>query len=329
MSYKTIKFNYPEWWGDIAGVFSDMIPSKDGVWGDYRFFINDPKVKECDYWFVCEDHSIYLFEKVKCPPENCIFISNEAESMWQYPQDYLNQFGRVISSRADITHADLDKNQHICFWHVKKSYQELKNIVCPDKKDDLSAVISNAFSLEGHRKRYKLMNRLQGHFKDKLQWFGKGENPIDDKWDGIAPFKYSLALENSQHWGYFTEKLMDCYLSHTMPIYWGCPNILDYFPAESMVLIDDLDDYKTVIKQIEQAIEENLFEKNFAAIQQARELILDKYQIFAYLKDWLDQDTKKGTGKASQNLIKEKSFFTKTYTLKQKLYYFYKRYLLS
>ena len=30
-----------------------------------------------------------------------------------------------------------------------------------------------------------------------------------------------------------SEKIADCFLAWTMPIYYGCPRIAEYFPAES------------------------------------------------------------------------------------------------
>jgi hypothetical protein len=89
-----------------------------------------------------------------------------------------------------------------------------------------------------------------------LDWYCKGENPIENKWDGLKAYKYSIAIENSAHLHYFTEKIMDCFLALSMPIYWGCPNILDYFPEKAIILID-INDFTGAITRIEQAIEEN------------------------------------------------------------------------
>jgi hypothetical protein len=325
MRPKIIKFNYPKWWDDVGGSFKEMLPNGSGIWGDCQFFVNDDSIRECDYWFICEDHNFYLFDVVKCPKVNCILITNEAESMWSYDERYLKQFGRIMTSRVDIIGKNVIRQQHICSWHVKKEYQYLKSTEIPQKTNNLSAIISNAFSLEGHKKRYKLMNRLKGHFKDQLDWFGKGEAPINDKWNGLAPYKYSIAIENSAHERYFTEKIMDCYLSYTMPIYWGCSNITDYFPKESLIILEDLDDYKTCIKKIDEAIEGNLFENNLEAIIEARNLVIDKFQVFAFLKDWISTDTEQNDNCIKNNLIHEKSFFDKSLNIKQMLHYHYSK----
>jgi hypothetical protein len=52
--------------------------------------------------------------------------------------------------------------------------------------------------------------------------------PNDDK---IHLFNsmYSVVVESSNEQNYFTEKLIDCLITKTIPIYWGCPNISDFF----------------------------------------------------------------------------------------------------
>lgn len=38
---------------------------------------------------------------------------------------------------------------------------------------------------------------------------------------------------------YFTEKILDCFTTGTIPIYQGAPDIGDYCNAEGIVVIDD------------------------------------------------------------------------------------------
>ena len=53
---------------------------------------------------------------------------------------------------------------------------------------------------------------------------------------------FHVALENVRQCNYFTEKLLDCFLTRTVPIYWGCPNIADYFDTDGMLIIPHPDD---------------------------------------------------------------------------------------
>lgn len=53
--------------------------------------------------------------------------------------------------------------------------------------------------------------------------------------DGI---QFSLVIENSKQVNYFTEKLIDCLITKTVPIYWGCPNIGEFFFTEGMICLE-------------------------------------------------------------------------------------------
>lgn len=59
-------------------------------------------------------------------------------------------------------------------------------------------------------------------------------------------FQFSIIIENSQQKNYFTEKIMDCILTKTIPIYWGCPNISDYFDTTGWIILqtDSIDELK-------------------------------------------------------------------------------------
>jgi hypothetical protein len=51
-------------------------------------------------------------------------------------------------------------------------------------------------------------------------------------------FQFHLAIENSRQENYFTEKLMDCLITKTIPIYYGCPNIHSYFDTTGWILLE-------------------------------------------------------------------------------------------
>ncbi|MGJ8638547.1 MAG: glycosyltransferase family 10 domain-containing protein [Opitutaceae bacterium] len=111
---------------------------------------------------------------------------------------------------------------------------------------------------------------------------------IEDRFDGLESFKYSIAIENSFHPHYWTEKNADCFLLWTMPIYCEPPNITDDFPEESMIIIDPYDPQKG-IETIKQAIQDNRWKKNLDAIHEARNRALNKYQIFPWICEKIEQ----------------------------------------
>lgn len=123
------------------------------------------------------------------------------------------------------------------------------------------------------------LQRIQKEIKFDL--FGLGFQPIEDKWDALAPYRYSLAVENFSNPLYWSEKLADCFLAWTMPVYFGCTKILDFFPPESMICIDIQDpDCAEIIRM---GIGNELWQRNLDAIAYARQLVLNRYQLFPFL----------------------------------------------
>jgi hypothetical protein len=62
-------------------------------------------------------------------------------------------------------------------------------------------------------------------FKDKMDLYGRGYNPVEYKLKCLKDYAFSLTIENTKKDYYFTEKLIDCFMTGTVPIYWGCPSI--------------------------------------------------------------------------------------------------------
>jgi hypothetical protein len=161
-----------------------------------------------------------------------------------------------------------------------RSYDELKNSIPPEKPKPLSWITSNITGRSGHRKRMAFLETL--HSQLDFDLWGRGFTPIKDKWDGLAPYRYALAVENYSGPYYWTEKLADCLLSWALPIYYGCTNITDYFPPEALVRIDI---YKPdeAVEIIRETIHSDLWLMQRDAIAYARELILDQYQLFPFV----------------------------------------------
>ncbi len=178
------------------------------------------------------------------------------------------------------------------------------------KKNKLISVFcSNKVFTEGHRARFNFCKTLKSHFKDKLDWFGNGVRPIENKWDGVAPYKYHISLENFRGDDYWTEKLMDPLMVLTHPIYCGATNIDQYFTKNHITEID-IKYPKTAIYKIEKLIEEDFYESNFSHLLEARDLVMDKYNLFNIITDIVQKDEKISEAQNTKLItIKNESFF--------------------
>ncbi len=146
----------------------------------------------------------------------------------------------------------------------------------------LSCIVSDLHILKGQRKRLEFIQKCMDHGL-KYDLMGKGIHPVDDKWEGLASYRYSLAIENKFIPHYFTEKINDCFLARTIPVYYGCPDLEDYFPAGSFVRID-INKPGEALKIIE-GLDEAEYLKRLPDLEKARDLVLDRYQPLAKMDE--------------------------------------------
>jgi hypothetical protein len=76
--------------------------------------------------------------------------------------------------------------------------------------------------------------------------FGKGIRPVSSKRDALASFRFSIAMENAASDFYFSEKLIDCVLLETIPVYYGCPGISRLFDVRGMLLFRSLEELQAI-----------------------------------------------------------------------------------
>jgi hypothetical protein len=66
----------------------------------------------------------------------------------------------------------------------------------------------------------------------------------------------------------------------TLPFYFGCPNLADYFPEESFIRID-IHDAAGAAELIRETIANHEFDKRLPAIAEARRRVLFEHNLFA------------------------------------------------
>lgn len=270
-------------------------PGGSGVWGNCRFVVDEP-VESCDFWVVYD--GLLESESTRCPPGATLLITAEPPGVKLYRPGFVEQFGAVRTSHRQLVHPRVTLGQPALPWHVGRrqqahrnlgfthDYDELKQVTAVPKDRLISVISSDKVQTVGHRRRLALVRRLQAHFGDRLDVFGRGIREVEDKWDAIAPYRYHIALENGVYPHYWTEKLSDAFLAGAFPLYLGCPNVGEYFPAGSFTALDP-DDPARAIATIEQAIADQRCERSAADLAEARRLVLDRHNLFPLLADLL------------------------------------------
>ncbi len=189
----------------------------------------------------------------------------------------LLQYGQVYSHLPQSTNTVLSHSY--LGWYPEKTFSELNDMMVPEKKLLISCIASLLKQLPGHRLRLGFVEMLKKEIPS-IDFFGKGSHYLDDKLDGLLPYRYSIAIENAALPYYFTEKINDCFLGWCVPIYHGCSNIGKFFPARSFIRID-IRDPRKALHCVRDVMENDDWSSRLAAIGEARQLVLEKYQPLA------------------------------------------------
>ncbi len=161
---------------------------------------------------------------------------------------------------------------------------ELSKETIDHKEKNISIVSSNKTMCEMHVVRADLARHYKG--SDKVDAYGNAVGKyLPQKADSLTPYRYSIALENAQTPYYFTEKILDCFASMTVPIYYGATKIDEYFNPNGIIQINrsQLDDFSEIDKIIEVCTEKDY--------ESRRDAIIDNYnRVMEYLcfEDYLD-----------------------------------------
>lgn len=282
----------------ISQLYLRQTPGRSGIWGNSHFFVNE-EVEACDWWFISHISALQKEESAFCDPKHLVFLSMEPTE-WSTPKAFYSQFSQVVLCDRRIRHRRVIHKNATTWWvginvefdsghkistKISEDYDSFKRISPPQKETRISIVTSKNNSFPGHAKRLDFLDRLMNHPVSKyIDYFGGYHRPVADKLEAIAPSKYHLALENSVVPDYWSEKFTDPLLGFALPVYYGCPNIDQYFPEGSYISID-IDDFETSVRILEELIWKDPYESHLPAIHEARNLVLDRYNIFQLMSD--------------------------------------------
>lgn len=262
------------------------------------FGINSDEDRVWDAIVVYED--IDLPYQLKCKTNGFIFYSGEPPMVKVYSSEFLKQFDRIVSAHTRIKHTGNILYQQSLPWYfgfdyrskkIHYSLEELKQLPIPQKSKKISFITSSREFLPGHARRMAFCEELQKQFGDGIDFYGKGIQPLGDKADGILPYCFSICIENSSINNYWTEKIADAFLGYTVPLYYGCKNISDYFAPESYIPLD-IRKQKEAFLLIEHLITnaDSIYQSKLSAIVEARKSLFDSYNIFNAVADLAKQE---------------------------------------
>lgn len=273
--------------GRPGHAWARQTPGHAGRWGNCQFLF-DLNERKYDWLVVVDDVRRKLTdqpEPLACPKENTILVTTEPSTITRFGKAFASQFQYVLTSQEEkaLPHPNRIHSHTGNLWFHGKSYDELIGEAPIRKSQPISTVCSSKQQKHTlHAQRYAFTQRLKKELPE-LEIYGHGVRYVEHKYEALAPYRFHLSVENriaEHHW---TEKLADPFLSYAVPIYHGCPNADEYFPADSFVAID-INHFEETLKTIKTLLTtKDEYERRLKAVIEARRRILHEYNLPAML----------------------------------------------
>ena len=269
-------------YGDYFGTANCHTEYGDGFMRNGQYFFSSEKGDWLNSDWLIVHETPYACFYTDIPRERRILFTMEPPEIRKYENFmyYLEQFGTVIAIRNIPGYSGrlIVSNPHIA-WSAGihgefRSVRDIESYGVPAKNKTISIITSLKQKTEYHRKRVKFLHEAQREFAGVLDSFGREFNPVNDKLDAIAPYKYHIVIENSRVKNYWTEKLADAWAGWALPIYCGDPAILEQIPDKNGIEIIDVDDVKSSLAKIHRIIESDIYSQRLEAIEKCRKWMI-------------------------------------------------------
>ena len=218
-------------------------------------YLHTPIPTEADF------HLIYgLRAPLRVPNtrDRIAFVASEPPEIREYSLTVLKTYGQVFAPEFPYL-ASLHNYQRLApvapWWvgtgaggvdHYSSSSSSVSLLrtdfkdLAPPERDILSVIVSSKARTPFQIQRVKLADYLHSKMNEVEIW-GEGRRFVEDKALVLRTSRYHLAIENSAHRGYWTEKLADPVLLSNYVFYQGAPDIDSVMDTASICAIDSFD----------------------------------------------------------------------------------------
>lgn len=242
-----------------------LISNINPTWPNIEIFYNKPIDLYVDSLFNYVENTNYKVLWVKEVEEisnfksKAIELSHKFDLILTYDDEILNKCNNSLMFEFGTS------------WVFDYDYKT-------QKKFSISHLTGNKSITYGHRLRkevYDNQNMIKNPIDFYISSFNTIQNTFDskiiyDKKNELFDSQFHICIENSNQKNLFTEKLIDCLYTKTIPIFYGCDNIGDFFDTKGFYIVNDLNDIIDVCN----SLNENSYNDRIEYINKNFELCL-------------------------------------------------------
>lgn len=163
--------------------------------------------------------------------------------IYEYIAQNMDKFDIIFTFDEGL----VELGDHVRYYPYGTTWIKGDNKSIHEKTKMISAVFSDKNFTEGHSLRHDIFSE----YKEQVDFYGAmNDNRIEEKIDGHRDYAFSLIVENWNGNSYFSEKLLDCLLTGTIPIYWGFPKFSEFFDPNGFIYFTEVRHLKDIIPHL-------------------------------------------------------------------------------
>jgi hypothetical protein len=294
ISKTSIKVAFVNNWGQSPSEYFNNIknqtPGSTGRWGMIQ---GVSSVDEADCIVAFDGSSANLCPKIN-KTQKVILVQREPDHVYPFVQHF--QVDKVFA------YNDNQYPPH-CRWGLAYNYDELKSLKYPDSKnkDRATCVMSGKSFTHGQKLRLNFLFHAVQAYSSKIDVYSsslnskdfdasyRGSVPVSRpaiqglnsgtcQFGALYPYEKSISLENGGLRNFVT-RTTEAVLCWTLPMYWGCPNIEDFFNGGYRLL--SIENLNLACEQFIDVMNEPITSSVIDEINEARNKVLDEYNVWA------------------------------------------------
>jgi hypothetical protein len=216
---------------------------------------------------VYTDTSLHKAIDIKSKKKIALMI--ESPEIHKQYYEYIEQNNKLFDMVLTFSKKLLDKGENYKFnvYGTTWIHETYRNIYTKSKF--CSLILSNKMQTSGHVLRHNIASIL---INTNIDMYGAGYKPLphlttrnfdkdhcgagisNQKILGLKDYMFSIVIENCKEDYYFTEKLVDCFLTGTIPIYYGCPSIHKFFNGNGILSFTTVDECIQILNTLSDKI---------------------------------------------------------------------------
>ena len=164
-------------------------------------------------------------------------------STYNYILENYHKYDLILTHNSDILRLKNSRLYTFGGCWVKENNFLKKN------SNSISFLVGGKTITTGHKLRHKIYYKNK-NIKNNFDIFISSNFPINNMNNEFKylegtkdelfkeQYNFHLCIENSRQGYYFTEKIIDCFQTMTVPIYWGSPFIGKFFNKDGIIVLD-------------------------------------------------------------------------------------------